>query len=49
MLFQSNYTIVGVDRSAAQAKKLMALFAERGKSAMSFLAWAADLSTPTIV
>ncbi len=32
MLFQSNYTIVGVDRSAPQAKKLMALFAERGKS-----------------
>jgi hypothetical protein len=32
VLFQSNYTIVGADRSPAQAKKLMALFAERGKS-----------------
>jgi uncharacterized protein DUF3303 len=31
VLFQSNYAIVGVDRSPAQAKKLMALFAERGK------------------
>jgi hypothetical protein len=31
VLFQTNYSLVG-DRSPAQAKELMALFAERGKS-----------------